>query len=150
MNVFLQLWNQFNKAILNSPLHWITSRNILLIRIKGRKTGKEFTTPVNFSQAGDTIRITSFSNRSWWQNLKTNPEVVITLRGQEINGAAEVFVDQHEVAVELGAFLESIPVMARYFKVATLPDGSFNQDDLYQSAKGRVMIKVQLKGLSKV
>jgi len=66
--------------------------------------------------------------------------VVITLRGQEINGSAEVFIDQREVAVELGLFLESIPVMARVFKVDILPDGSFNQDDLYRSAEGRVMI----------
>jgi deazaflavin-dependent oxidoreductase (nitroreductase family) len=144
MNLFTKIWNQFNKIILPTPLHQITSKNTILITFKGRKSRKEYTTPVNYSQIGNTIRVTSFHHRSWWRNLDTNPEVIVTLRGQKIYGIAEVFKDRKVVADQLAAYLEPIPFMARYFKVTRNPDGSYNEEDLFKSAEDRIAIKVEL------
>jgi len=147
MGFFMDIWNQFNKLILPSPLHKITSQNTLLITVTGKRSGKTYTTPVNYTQRGDTLRITSLRARKWWLNLATNPRVMITLRGNRINGVAEVFEEREAVANELNHFLEPVPRMARYFNVATDPNGNFNEEDLLKAAEGRVVIKVKIQGL---
>ena len=149
MSFFMGVWNQFNKLILPSSLHKITSKTTLLITFNGKKSGMTYTTPVNYTQMGKTLRITSLRTRLWWRNLKTNPEVTITLRGNKVNGVAEVFEDRRTVANELDNYLKPAPGMARYFNVAANPDGSFNENDLFNSAEGRVVIKVEIKDLSK-
>ena len=43
------MWfDPFVKLILCSPLHGILSRNTMLFTFTGRRSGKEYTTPVNF------------------------------------------------------------------------------------------------------
>jgi deazaflavin-dependent oxidoreductase (nitroreductase family) len=149
MSFFTNVWNQFNKFILPSSLHKITSNSTLLITFTGKKSGMTFTTPVNYTQMGNTLRITSLRTRRWWQNLKTNPEVIITLRGKVVNGVAEVSEDHRAVANELNYYFQPAPKMARYFNVAVNPDGSFNENDLFKSAEGRVVIKVEIRDLPK-
>lgn len=52
---FMQIGNALKKAVLCSPLHWAISNNILLIGIIGRKSGCEYTVPVNY------VRVAKFS-----------------------------------------------------------------------------------------
>lgn len=143
MNFFTRIWNEFNKVILNTSMHGLTSKKILLIQFRGRKSGLEYTTPVNYTQQGDSLRITSFIHRKWWRNLETHPDVVVTVRGHKIQGTAEVFVERDDVSRELGIFLMSAPEMAKFFKVRQT-NGNLNQADLFKTADQRVMIKVHL------
>lgn len=144
MNIFTQFWNVFNKTILPSRFHCFTSRSTVLITFKGRKSGKLFTTPINYVQKENTLYFTSLKSRNWWRNLKTNSGVVLTLRGRKINGLAEVFDGREEVVRELGNYLKLVPHLARYFNVSTQPDGSLNPQELLKSAENRVVIKVEL------
>lgn len=146
MGFFMKVGNFFNKAILTSPLHSIASSNTLLISFIGHKSGKAYTTPVNYAQHGDVVRITSSAVRNWWRNLKANPDVELQLRGKAVRGTAEVFEEPAAVAAELAAYLSSFPQSARYFGIRTDEDGTFNQDDLLKSSQGRVMIRVTLDG----
>jgi len=52
---FQTMGNVFMGGILRSPLHVLLSRNTLLITFKGRRSGKQFTTPVNYALVGDLI-----------------------------------------------------------------------------------------------
>lgn len=144
MSFFMDFWNQLNKIILSSSFHKISSKTTLLISFTGKKSGKTYTTPVNYTQAGKTVRITSQKTRNWWKNLKTNPDVILTLRGSRVNGIAEVLQDQPRVAEEIGEYLKPSPKIARYFNIATNPDGSFNETDLLKSSGQRVVIKVEI------
>ena len=149
MSFFMEVWSQFNKIVLPTSLHKITSKTTLLITFTGNKSGRSYTTPVNYTQIGNTLRITSLRTRHWWRNLKTIPEVVITLRGNKVKGIAEVIEDREVVALELNHYLKPTPGMARFFNVATNPDGSFEEKDLFNSAEERVVIKVEIEDLSK-
>ena len=149
MSFFMDVWSQFNKIVLSSSLHKITSKTTLLLTFTGKKSGRVYTTPVNYTQIGNTLRITSLRTRHWWRNLKTIPEVGITLRGNKLKGIAEVIEDRERVALELNQYLKPTPGMARYFNVATNPDGSFKESDLFNSAEERVVIKVEIERLSK-
>lgn len=146
MGFFTNIWNQFNKVILNTPLHGITSKNTILITFRGRKSGLEYTVPVNYTQLGDTLRVTSLAGRKWWQNLSKNPDVIVTLRGKKFQGTAEVFKKREFVAHELENFLKPVPQMARYFKVKIDQEGKLNGEDLFNAAESRVLIKIHLVG----
>lgn len=146
MGFLTNIWNGFNKTILKSRMHGLTSRNIVLITFTGRKSGKSYTTPVNYTQDGNILRITSSTDRQWWRNLKANPEVELHLRGKAVRGTAQVFEELEEVADELAQHLFIFPQAARFFGVGTLEDGSFNRDDLLKASQGRVMVQIRVKG----
>jgi hypothetical protein len=54
----------------------------------GRKSGKEFTTPLRYVQDGEAIRMTIVY--PWWKNLLQRPTVRVLLRGRMRTGRAEV------------------------------------------------------------
>ncbi len=60
------------KPLLRSPLHWLLSSSVALMRFKGRKSGKEFETPVGFTKFGNEflICLTETRNRQWWRNYR--------------------------------------------------------------------------------
>lgn len=144
MSVFMKIWNGFNRAILPSRFHGLASKHTLLITLTGRKTGRKITVPVNYSQEGRTVRITSQPERQWWRNLEINPEVQLTLRGKVVPGTAQVFETPNQVAEELTAFLRPLPKMAKYYHVGLNEDGTPEQASLAQSAKNLVLIRVEI------
>ena len=50
------LINPAVRFVLSSPLHWILSSSVMLIRFKGRHSGREFVTPVRFIRNESTVQ----------------------------------------------------------------------------------------------
>jgi deazaflavin-dependent oxidoreductase (nitroreductase family) len=145
MNIFWKTGNFMIRLILSSPLHAMMSKNTLLIHITGRKSGKQYTTPVNYTQQDNLIRLTTQRRRVWWRNFKDRPETAITLRGQRLSGTAKVFENLEEAADGIAKYLRPAPQMARYFDVKQNPDGSFDKTDLLKAAENRVVIEITLQ-----
>ena len=91
------LINALVTIILRSPWHGMRSHRLLLITFTGRKSGKEFTTPMPYVQNGETLRMTVVY--PWWKNLREQPTVRVLLRGQRRTGTAEVLPEEGGVAV---------------------------------------------------
>ena len=72
------LGNIFVKPLLRSPLHFLLSGSIMLVTFTGRKSGKVYTTPVQYFRDGDTIIFFTKTVRTWWKNLAG--ERPVTLR----------------------------------------------------------------------
>jgi deazaflavin-dependent oxidoreductase (nitroreductase family) len=68
------------------------SNQLLLLTFTGRKSGKEFTTPLRYVQEGETLRMTVVY--PWWKNLVGNATVRVLLRGQVRIGSAEVLPEE--------------------------------------------------------
>ncbi|MCB0144872.1 MAG: nitroreductase family deazaflavin-dependent oxidoreductase, partial [Caldilineaceae bacterium] len=84
-NLSLAIANPMMKFILQSPLHRIASSQIMLITVTGRKSGKQYTTPVNFVEIDDfedegLLSVVSHQHRTWWRNLRGGAPVTIVLR----------------------------------------------------------------------
>jgi deazaflavin-dependent oxidoreductase (nitroreductase family) len=90
------LANGTMRALLRSPLHGLVSKRAMLITFSGRKTGRLYTTPVNYVRDGDTITVVSRSHRTWWRNLRGGAQVTVRVRGKDLKGVAEVVVDDKE------------------------------------------------------
>jgi hypothetical protein len=88
------LINALMTTILRSPRHGMVSPRLLLITFTGRKSGREFTTPIRYVQEGETIGIKVLAEYPWWKNLLEEATVHVLLRGQMRTGTAEVFPEK--------------------------------------------------------
>ncbi len=135
--------NKAMKAVLRSPLHGMVSKGVLLITFTGRKSGKNFTTPVSYSQDGDLLYI--FSHAAWWKNLRPDEPVTLRLRGKDVPGLPETVAgDKTAIAERLAAHLRKVPSDARYYGVTFDDRGSPRADELEKAVQTVVMIRVRL------
>ncbi|HET8851604.1 MAG TPA: nitroreductase/quinone reductase family protein [Ktedonobacteraceae bacterium] len=94
------LVNAIATTILRSPWHGIRSDRLLLLTFTGRKSGKEFTTPMRYVQEGETLRMKVVY--PWWKNLVGEATVRVLLRGEMRTGTAEVLPEEDgEVVVKV-------------------------------------------------
>jgi deazaflavin-dependent oxidoreductase (nitroreductase family) len=135
--------NRTMKVILRSPAHAMVSKTILLITFTGRKSGKNYTTPVSYSQNGDQVSI--FTHANWWKNLRNGSPVTVRIRGRELQGLAEtVAEDKQAVAAGLRAHLRKVPSDARYYGVTFDEQNNPDPVEVEQAAQTVVMVRIQL------
>ena len=144
------MWfNPIIKWLLNSPFHRLISKNMMLITYKGRKSGKPYSTPVNYLELEDTegkyLATMSLKGRVWWRNLREGTPVTVLFRGKNLQGVAEVIEDNQEVADFLSIYLQQFPQMARYFQITFDENGEPISEEVIPAAKTRVVIKIRLK-----
>ena len=70
--VFNRTANPVVRAVLSSPFHPLLSRNLALITVTGRRTGRRYTFPVGYRQDGDRVLINVGLARA--QTLVAQPE----------------------------------------------------------------------------
>jgi deazaflavin-dependent oxidoreductase (nitroreductase family) len=121
----------------------MVSKTVLLITFTGRKSGKTYTTPVDYSQDGDQVTI--FTHANWWKNLRGAAPVTLRIRGQELEGLAEpVAEDKQVVAAALAAHLRKVPSDAKFYGVTFDDRGNPRAEEVEQAARKLVMIRIQL------
>lgn len=74
------------RAFLRSPLHSIASKNLCILRYKGRRSGRAFETPLSYVQDGDTIRLLSSQETRWWTNFLPENEASIPTGAANASG----------------------------------------------------------------
>lgn len=92
-------YNPIITALLRSPIHGVVSGMYMLVTFTGAKTGRTYTTPVQYRQLGRTLKFVTRRNRAWWKNLRGGAAVTVRVRGQDLRGTAE------EIQVADGAAL---------------------------------------------
>lgn len=142
--------NPFVTLILRSPLHAWMSAALLLITYRGRKSGQEYTLPVQYVQDGNAVYIVpGFAEKKvWWRNLKGGTDVQVMLKGQTRSGRGILLERETDMAAILkgfGLYLRQFPSLAKMHNVRIEEDGRFNADDLRKATEGVVMIEVILK-----
>jgi deazaflavin-dependent oxidoreductase (nitroreductase family) len=134
--------------LLRSPLHGFMSKNTMLITYTGRKSGKTYTTPVNylvFSIGGERAYITtSQRTRTWWRNFRQEAPVGLRVQGKDLKGIAIAIEDEARVAEILRDYFKKAPQMGRYFGVHIQQNGEPNAEDIHVEAQKRVIIKTVL------
>lgn len=96
--------NQAVALLLRSPLHPIASRQLALITVTGRRSGRGYTFPVGYRRNGDrvTVPVGWPQRKLWWRNLRGGAPVVLRLRGEDRAGHARVRGDEQSgIVVEI-------------------------------------------------
>jgi deazaflavin-dependent oxidoreductase (nitroreductase family) len=139
-----RLGNPIFTALLRSPLHGIVDSGMMLISVTGRRSGRTYTTPVNYLLDGDQLTIVSLRERTWWRNLRDGAEVGLHLRGTPRRGRASVTEDEASVAAALAGYLRRVPAYARFLGVRPATNGEPEAEGLVSAARTRVIVNVQL------
>lgn len=142
--LFNRLGNPILAALLRSPLHAMLDGGTMLVSVTGRRSGRLYTTPVNYLRDGDALTVVSLRERTWWRNLRGGAEVGVLLRGQARHGRAVLAEDDAAIAAALGRYLGRAPTYARTLSVQMRPDGTPETKDLARAARSRVVIQIQL------
>jgi len=100
IDIMTTLANGTMMVLLRSPLHGLVSNRAMLISVSGRKSGRLYTTPVNYVRDGDTIAVVSRTHRTWWRNLRGGAPVAVRVEGKDLKGVAEVVVDDKEAVAK--------------------------------------------------
>ncbi len=138
-------YNPIMMWLLRSPLHGMLSSSTMIITYTGRKSGKTFSTPVNYVRDGEVLWAISFRRRTWWRNLRDTP-VTVRVRGKDLAGVAKAITDEPQVTDCLMAYLRQAPQIAKYIGVSLDANGQPKPQDVAEAAKTRVMVRVQLSG----
>jgi deazaflavin-dependent oxidoreductase (nitroreductase family) len=140
------MWfNPLMTWILRSPFHGMLDKGIILVSVTGRKTGKVYTTPVNYLRDGETLWLTSKRDRTWWRNLKEESPVGVLLAGRERVARGVAIVEEEAVAESMNAYFRLAPHTAKYFKVALDSSGKPVAEDCQRAAKDLVMVRLDLE-----
>jgi deazaflavin-dependent oxidoreductase (nitroreductase family) len=132
-------------ALLASPLHGALSRDILLLRWTGRKTGKGYTLPISYVELNGRLYLcTRPEGSGWWRNVRAAREVEIRLRGETMTATATVLEPEASEALDgLRAFLTRNPGTGRLlYHVATDDRGKPREDDLEREVLASVVVRL--------
>jgi deazaflavin-dependent oxidoreductase (nitroreductase family) len=122
----------------------MVSKNMMLMTYTGRKSGKSYTTPMNYLSMDGALYTNSNRERVWWRNLRGGAEVTLHLKGEDIPAHAEVIEDQSAVAGYLNEYLEAAPHLAKYMQVRMDDNGKLLAEDIARRAQEMVVVRTEL------
>lgn len=139
------MWfNTIVRTLLRSPLHFFMSEHTLLMTYRGRRSGRLYTTPMNYVRDGDGFYITSLRTHTWWRNLRNGIPVELTVQGKKLRAHAEVVEGVVRVATELEAYFQLAPSLAARYGVKWAGNGALDAQGVAEAARKLVVVKAEL------
>jgi deazaflavin-dependent oxidoreductase (nitroreductase family) len=135
--------NDFISWVLRSSLHSMLSNNMLLITVTGRKTDRQYTTPVEYFSKNGYLFVMTSCNRTWWRNLKDGAEVSLLLKRKPVHALAELELDKELVEALLVEYLQYLPRAAKPLSIR-IENGNVNAEDVARVANDRLFVRLQL------
>ena len=111
--------NPLMKRLIDSPLGGPMNRQLLLLRYRGRRSGRTFSTPVGYVRGGDRVVMVTNPTYRWWPNFVGGAEAELRLPEGWRRGRVEVVMPDDPRYDETVAFQVSKrgPGMLRSFGV---------------------------------
>ncbi len=130
-------------TIVRSPFHGLLGDAFAVISLRGRRSGKPISTPVNVLREGSTLTVVSLRTRTWWRNLRRGQPANVRLAGKDFDVRGEVLEAPDQVREGLAHFFESRPGHAKYFGVR-MADGKLSGEDLQKATVQRVIVRLHI------
>jgi hypothetical protein len=136
------------RALLRSPLHWIASRNLCLLRYRGRRSGRTYTTPLSFMRTGDRVLLLTSHRTRWSQNFLDGPtDVTVEIGRVPYRGKARTIrEDGEELREGVRTFLTAVPRDAVIYGIGLDRDRRPRERDVETAAGRVVLVEVTLTG----
>ena len=94
----IRLANPIMRALLQSPLHVLVSRGLAVLRVRGRKTGREYAIPLRLHDQNDETVV--LTGATWRLNIGEGADVEITHRGRRATRHAVTVANPEATARE--------------------------------------------------
>jgi deazaflavin-dependent oxidoreductase (nitroreductase family) len=135
--------NFFMKAIIHSPIHAMLGPSFAVITVRGRKTGRKISLPINtIPQKDDSLLVVSMRNRTWWRNLEGGAQAGLRRAGKTTTVRAELITAEEKVAAGLSAYFAEYPGYAKYFDIPMLAECKPDPVRLRKLAGERVLLRL--------
>jgi deazaflavin-dependent oxidoreductase (nitroreductase family) len=139
---FRKFYNPLVVWLLRSPLHVLMSGSVLLLMFEGRRSGRIYTTPVNYVRDGKDLLLVAARDHTWWKNLRGGAPVRLLICGRDEEGVAEA-LEGASAEVALLAVLRAVPTYRRHWKIELGPDGRpEGPADLAHLSRGNVPVRI--------
>ncbi len=104
---------RIHQRLYDSGKGWVVGWLILLLKHTGRKSGKQYATPLQYEKIGSDYYIGAARgvNADWFRNLQANPNAEIAVGRETYTVLAEPITDPERVADFLAYRLERHPLM---------------------------------------
>lgn len=135
--------NDFMSWVLRSPFHGMLSNGMMLITVTGRKTGKQYTTPVGYYRENGYLWVITSRDRTWWKNLRGGAEVALLLKRKPVTAIAEPDLDEKAVEARMYEYVKHVPQAAKPLGIR-VENGNANAEDIARTAKDRLFVRLQL------
>jgi deazaflavin-dependent oxidoreductase (nitroreductase family) len=143
LGTLLRIWNPAMKLILRSPLHWPLSRWFTVLSWTGRKSGRQYATPVSYVMDGEAVWVTTGDR--WWHNVEGGGLVDLRLRGRHRQATATPITDITAAAAEHQRLFREHPWFRR---LSGIPgDGAGGADPVALEraiSAGRTLVRMEL------
>ena len=138
--------NPFVKALLRSPLHGIASKNVALLHFRGRKSGREFVTPLSYVRENGTVCLLSAHGTRWWMNLREEgTPVSIEIARETLTGKARLWDGDSEALRErVRRYLTALPRDAKVYGIKLDESNRPVEESLAEVAPELVFVEVEL------
>lgn len=136
--------NPIIRMVLRSPLHGLLSGSLMLITFTGRKTGRQFTTPVRYVRVDGAIRCFTSATNQWWRNLRGGAPVTLRIAGRDgAYLARAIYDDPLWIRAALQDYLALYPGDATYHDIRLNRDRSLVQSDLERASHEAVVVEAR-------
>ena len=136
------LVNPIIRTILSSPLHGLLSGSLMLIRFKGRRSSREFVTPVRYIRDGNTIQCFTGRRNQWWRNMRDGSDVVLRIAGKESRyRMTAVSSDPERIVQSLSRLLNHFPQDAPYYGIRMLSGRTPDLETLNKAGLNTVLVE---------
>lgn len=102
----LRVMNPILTMVLRSPLHRAFSRELMLLHVTGRRTGRVYVVPVGRHEHQGQLLVSA--GGGWRSNLRNGADVEVTLDGRRRRGYGELVDDPQEVAEIFSELLHDV------------------------------------------
>lgn len=124
--------------LLQSRLHRLLSRGLMVVHVEGVKSGMRYKIPVGYQRqklaggAEQCVVLVSKSRRkNWWRNYKAEVSVDITIGGELRSGLGALVDKQSQFFEEaINQTFQRIPVLAKQFGIRYNAKQGLTAEDL--------------------
>jgi deazaflavin-dependent oxidoreductase (nitroreductase family) len=142
-----RLANLLVGAILRSPLHRWLSGSLILITYVGRRSGVQYTLPVQYASANGELLVSvgRHQRKQWWRNLRVRSPVRVLYKGRLLDASAVALSrDADAIAPRLAVYFRRFPGAAQARGVTLGPRGEMDLSKLREAAAHVVLVSVTL------
>ena len=138
--------NPLVKALLRSPLHGIASGNVALLHFRGRKSGREFVTPLSYVREKGTVCLLSAHGTRWWMNLREEGTPVrVEIARETLTGKARLWDGDSEALRErVRRYLTALPRDAKVYGIKLDESNRPVEESLAKVAPELIFVEVEL------
>lgn len=113
--MFRHVFNPVVAMLLLSPASGLLAANLLLVRYRGRRTGRELELPVGYVRDGARflVIVGAAEHKTWRRNFSTPQPVELVLRRDHVSATARLLSVGSQEAVEAAAAIRGVRPRAR-------------------------------------